>query len=250
MAIATRTTTKKALGTPKRFPAADGDDGVRHATHGRVADRQFEREPPADAEGCQRDDEGMRQAPEHIDGAVDEADQRAGGEDRQDDQRRRVGDLEQEAADDGGQREVRADRKVDAAGQDDQMLTERDDGDDRRLREDVLDVDGRQEIRRQKADHHHQSDEDQQRADADEPQAERNDGRSASALAPRRGILRPLAHRPLNRIFRRVTGVPYGQKSMPLGQSQTRGAVNMFFTCKNSNPKGFQEQPEDGVYIQ
>jgi hypothetical protein len=70
-----------------------------------------------------------------------------------------------EAADDGGEREVGADRKVDAARQDHQLLAHRDDGDDGRLGDDVADVAGLRKfgvsrlittIR----------DEDQQRADA------------------------------------------------------------------------------------
>ena len=54
-------------------PPSSGDR-VGHAAHRRVADRQLERETAADAERGERDDEGMRQASEHVDEAVDGAD--------------------------------------------------------------------------------------------------------------------------------------------------------------------------------
>ena len=56
-------------------------------------------------------------------------------------------------------------------GQDDQVLAHRDDGDDRGLGEDVADVAGLQEIRGEQADDDGKQDEDQQRPDAEEPQA-------------------------------------------------------------------------------
>ena len=49
---------------------------------------KFEREAAADAEGRQRDDEGVRQAAEDVDHAVDRADRGAGEEHREHDQRR------------------------------------------------------------------------------------------------------------------------------------------------------------------
>ena len=127
-------------------------DRFRHATHRGVADRQFEREAPADAERRQRDDEGMRQPAEDVDDAVDGADGRAGREHRQHHQRRGIDAAEDEAADDGRKRQVGADREIDAAGQDDELLAHRDDGDHRRLSEDVAEVAGLQEIGRQQAD--------------------------------------------------------------------------------------------------
>ena len=59
-------------------------------------------------------------------------------------------DAEDEAADDGRQREIGADRQVDAAGQDDEVLADRDDRDHRGLRDDVADVAGLEEIRRER----------------------------------------------------------------------------------------------------
>ena len=55
--------------------------------------------------------------------------------------------LEGERAHHRGEREVRADRQVDAAGQDHQLLAHRDDGDDGGLRGDVGEVAGLQEVR-------------------------------------------------------------------------------------------------------
>ena len=52
---------------PKVVRAAERGDRVGHAAHRGVADRQLEREAPADAQRGERDDEGMRQAPEDVD---------------------------------------------------------------------------------------------------------------------------------------------------------------------------------------
>ena len=49
---------------------------------------------------------------------------------------------------DGGEREIGADREIDAARQDDELLAHRDDGDDRCLSDDVAEVAGLQKVRR------------------------------------------------------------------------------------------------------
>ena len=49
-------------------------------------------------------------------------------------------DPEEQATYDGRQSEISADRKVDAAGENDEVLSERDDRNDRRLSEDISDV--------------------------------------------------------------------------------------------------------------
>ena len=85
---------------------------------------------------------------------------------RQDHEWRGVGDAEDKAADDRREREVGANREVDAAGQDDELLADRDDGDHGRLGEDVANVAGLQKIRRQQADRPGEHDEDEKRTDA------------------------------------------------------------------------------------
>ena len=167
---------------PKRRGLAEPGDRVGHAAHRRVVDREREREAPADAEGRERDDEGMRQPPEDIDDAVDRADERRRSASiASDDQRRRV-DLPGRPAPPITVASARfdADRQVDAAGQDHQLLAHRDDGDDRGLRDDVAEVAGLQEVRRPEADADHQQHQDQQRPDA---RAASGRGRQGSALA-------------------------------------------------------------------
>ena len=65
------------------------------------------------------------------------------------------------------ERERRAHREVDPPGDDDQQLGQREHGDDRRLAEDVADVAGAQEDRRQGRDDHHDRDQHQGGPDAD-----------------------------------------------------------------------------------
>ena len=162
---------------PKRIAAADRDDEVGHAAHCRVVLGDRVRDAAADAERRKRDDEGVRQTPEDVDRAVYEADQDARDEHRDDDDRRGIGHLEQQAADDGRQRQIGADRKVDAAGEDNEVLAERDDRDDRGLGEDVADVARLQKDRRRDADQEDQDRENEQWTDAEQAQRKRNRGR-------------------------------------------------------------------------
>ena len=137
------------------------------------------RDAAADAERRQRDDEGVRQTSEDVDRAVHEADHKARGEHRGDDDRRGIGDLEQQAADDGRQGQIGADRKVDAASEDDEVLAERDDRDDRRLGEDVADIRRLQKDRRRDAD-----DQDQDHENKERTGAQAGAGRAKSRSAP------------------------------------------------------------------
>ena len=82
---------------------------------------------------------------------------------------------------DGRKREIGADREIDAARQDDQLLPDGDDRNDRRLRENVADVDRLQKIGGQLADRRDQNDEDQERTDAQKPERQRN--RKSRSLA-------------------------------------------------------------------
>ena len=76
-------------------------------------------------------------------------------------------------ADHRAQRQVRADRQVDAPGEDDEKLADREDADHRRLLEDVADVLERQEHVRQDAEHRYQDQEDHDRT---EPQGSQGHG--------------------------------------------------------------------------
>ena len=152
---------------PERRGLAEPGDRVGHAAHRRVVDRELEREAPADAERRERDDEGVRQAPEDIDHAVDRADRGAGWRASRAMTSGAEFDLPvDQPADDRRERQVGADREVDAAGQDHQLLAHRHDGDDRGLGDDVAEVAGLQEVRGPEADADHEQHEDQQGPDA------------------------------------------------------------------------------------
>ena len=148
---------------------------------------------------AKRNDEGVRQASEHVDGAVDESDRKARRHHGGDDDGRGIRDFEQQPANHGRKGKVRADRKIDAAREDDEMLAERNDRDHRRLREDVADIRRLQKHRRRDADDHDQDHKDQDRTRAQEAEGERNQGGARSALAPlglqrhRRPILHPVS---------------------------------------------------------
>ena len=105
----------------------------------------------------------MREAPDNVGDAVDRADRRAGDEHRHHDERSRIDRPENQPADDGRERQVGPDREVDAPGEDGQLLTHRDDGDDRGLGENVADIAGRRKTRRHEADHRCHEDEDEHR---------------------------------------------------------------------------------------
>ena len=62
----------------------------------------------------QRNDEGVRQASEHVHGAVDEFDRKARRHHGGDDDGREIRDFEQQPANHGREGKVRADRKIDA----------------------------------------------------------------------------------------------------------------------------------------
>ena len=87
---ATASTTKKEFGTPKvdEPPIAMMASGIPRIVVCPIASSQ--REPAADAERGERDDEGMRQAAEDVDGAVDGADRCAAEEHRQHHERRGI----------------------------------------------------------------------------------------------------------------------------------------------------------------
>ncbi len=151
--------------------ASEHPDRFRHARNG-AAVGELQGDALADAERRQRDDERMRQPAEDVEEPVHRADERAGCDHRQDDRGRRTARLKQQRADDGREREVRSDGKVDTARQDDEMLAHRHDGDDRRLRQDVAHVARREEDRRQEAENDDQSDQDKRRADAEQLQSD------------------------------------------------------------------------------
>jgi hypothetical protein len=119
---------------------------------------------------------------------------------------------ENEAADDCRQRQVGANREIDAAGQNDKVLADRDNRDHRRLGEDVAKVAGFQKIGRQNADDCSQNEENEHGADAEEPQAEGNSGCTRrTAFDIRRSNLGLLIHRVVTPA-RSVNYVPYRKK--------------------------------------
>ena len=169
---------------PNVSPPPISDDEVGHAAHCRVVLGDRIGDAAADAERRQRDDEGVRQASEHVHRAVHESDRKAGRQHRGDDDRRGIRDLEQQPANDGREGKIGADRKIDAAGEDDEMLAERDDRDDRRLREDVADIRRLQKHRRRDADDH-----DQDHKDKNWTRAQAGAGRAKSGMRPLRARL-------------------------------------------------------------
>jgi hypothetical protein len=157
-----------------------------------------EREPAADAQSGEGDDEGVRQPAEDIGEPVDGADDATGQEHRQDDKRRGIDRLVDVGADDRGERQVRADRQVDAAGEDHELLAHRDDGDDRGLRRNIRQVAGLQKVRRPEGDANDQQYQDQNRphAQQSEPEIDRVRGlrHPVAPLCPRCRPLRPFLH--------------------------------------------------------
>ena len=77
-------------------------------------------------------------------------------EDREHDESSRVNVQVHDRADDAGEGDRRPDREVDPAADDHEQLTEREDRDHRRLREDVPEVPAREEDGRRQADEHDQ----------------------------------------------------------------------------------------------
>ena len=165
---------------PPDRPTADGLDDVRNAAD-RLAVGEPQGEAAGDAQRRQRDDERMGQPAPDVAGAVDEADRRAGGEHHDDDDRSAAAVAEGEGAEDRGQRQRRADRQIDSLGDDHEQLADRQQGDRRRLRQDVADVAGGEEHGRQQR---HGDDEAGQDEDRTEPD-HRQGATKQSVAAPR-----------------------------------------------------------------
>ena len=70
------------------------------------------------------------------------------------------------------QRQSRTDREVDPAREDDEQLADREDGDGRGLGQHVAGVAGREEDRRQQRHRHHEADQHQNRAEANDSQGD------------------------------------------------------------------------------
>ena len=100
---------------------------------------EVQREPRPDAEGRQGRDERVRQSALDQDDPVDRR-RREPGQDVAPIAWTVTGVSEDHGADDAAERDVRADREVDAPRQDDQQLAERDHADTGRLLQDVADV--------------------------------------------------------------------------------------------------------------
>ena len=116
----------------------------------------------------------MRKTSVNVNDAVYCTDKRGCGEHRRGHRHSRIIKPKNEAADHRRKREIGADREIDAARQDDQLLANGDDRNDRRLRENVADIDRLQKIGGQLTDRRNQNDQDQERTDAQKPECQRN----------------------------------------------------------------------------
>ena len=112
-----------------------------------------------------------------------------GGEDRRRHRQRRVIEPKDQPSDHRRERQIGADRKIDAARQDDQLLPDRDDRNDRRLRENIADVDRLQKIGGQLAYGRDQNDQDQERTNAQKPERQRNSKSRSLASEARRAAV-------------------------------------------------------------
>ena len=157
---------ERRVGQPPDRPAADGLDDLRNAAD-RLAVGEPQGQAPRDAQGCQGDDERVGQPAPDIAGAVDEAHRRTRGEHHGDDDRAAAPTLEGEGAEDRSQRQCRADRKIDSLGDDHEQLTDRQQGDRRRLRQDVADVARGEKHRRQQRHGDDQPGQDEDRTEPD-----------------------------------------------------------------------------------
>ena len=148
---------------PADRATTDGVDDRRHVLD-RLSAREVEGQTTGDAERGEGDDERVGQMTLDVDDAVDEPDGEAGRKDRQHDDRPRRDRLEDERPDDSRERQDGADRQVDPAGQDDEELAHREQGDHRGLRQHVARVPRGQEDRRQQAERGDEQEEHQDRA--------------------------------------------------------------------------------------
>ena len=146
----------------------------------------------------------MRDAPPDVDRSVHESDRDARAENRDDDDAAPVAVLIEERAYDRRERDRRADREVDPTGDDHEQLSEREDGDDRRLREHVAEVLARAEDRRGRDDDADQDHEDQERPGAKRQQTDPEklvaidrDPPRVSPLGHRLGLLLRFGHHDL-----------------------------------------------------
>src|SRR5664279_5692343 len=129
---------------PRDTSAAEQVHDRRGAQDG-GATGDVEGEAGADAQGGEGGDEGMRQTPPHQQQPVDQTDGQPRQQGDPDGQPRRVGVAVDDSHHDAAQRDVRADRQVDAPGQDHEELAQGDDADTGGLLEDVADIPERQE---------------------------------------------------------------------------------------------------------
>ena len=150
---------------------ADRLDDRRNAAL-RLAAGELQGQTPGDAERRERDDERVRQPAPHVDAAVDEADRGTRGEHHEDHDEARVAVRVDDGADDRGERQRRADREIDATGEDHEQLADREHGDGSGLGQHVAGVAGGEEHRRQQRHGDDEPGEHQQRAEADHAERE------------------------------------------------------------------------------
>ena len=155
---------ERGIREPADRSAADRPHDGRHASQG-LAAGQAQREASGNAQGCQRDDERVGQAPPHEESSIDQTDGRARREHDQDHQPTRGAVLVRQCPHHRGQREIRPDGEIDATGDDHEQLADRQDGDHGCLRQDVAGVLCREEDRREKRHRDDQTAEDQDRAE-------------------------------------------------------------------------------------
>src|SRR3954471_10292746 len=180
-------------------------------------------EPPGTDEHRQRDDEGHEVAV-GDECAVDEAGDGPHGQRAQDHDDGTVGLRLQRGGPDRGERDERPDREVDPAADDHEGHADRDDADDRRAHQDVLDVvPGQEVVARERPDH------DEHDEHGDQPEVAHLDVRPAPTEPgphPARGSRLLRDRSPARRHSRRAGGlVPHGVPAHAALPSMTRSST-------------------------